>query len=100
HSPGCLLSLSSSPIITSDSQAPSRDRWTLPLGGGVGKLLNLIHETRLSIEHTISRRLGLLWRFCGLSSDISGYPLPVVRATGDSPASVPGRSPALAKSSP
>ncbi len=32
--------LTSSPIITVDWQAGSSDRWTVPLGGGVGKIFH------------------------------------------------------------
>ena len=33
--------LTSSPVITSNWKAPTDNRWTLPLGGGVGKLFTL-----------------------------------------------------------
>jgi hypothetical protein len=33
--------LTSSPIITADWTAPSSDRWTVPVGGGVGKIFHL-----------------------------------------------------------
>ena len=33
--------LTSSPIITANWLAASNDRWTLPIGGGVGKLFKL-----------------------------------------------------------
>ncbi len=35
------LYLTSSPIITADWKADSDDRWTVPLGGGVGKIFHL-----------------------------------------------------------
>jgi hypothetical protein len=33
--------LTSSPIITADWKAPSGSRWTVPLGGGIGKIFSL-----------------------------------------------------------
>ncbi|MGI9626798.1 MAG: neuromedin U [Longimicrobiales bacterium] len=35
------LYLTSSPVITSNWEAPSGQRWTVPVGGGVGKILRL-----------------------------------------------------------
>ncbi|MFD0987962.1 hypothetical protein [Methyloligella solikamskensis] len=36
--------LTSAPIITADWNAPSDDQWTLPLGGGVGRVFNIGHQ--------------------------------------------------------
>lgn len=33
--------LTSSPVITANWQAPSGERWTVPLGGGIGKILRI-----------------------------------------------------------
>jgi hypothetical protein len=35
------LYLSTSPVITATCEAESSDRWTVPLGGGIGKILRL-----------------------------------------------------------
>jgi hypothetical protein len=39
--------LTSSPVITADWEAPSSQRWTVPLGGGVGKI---VHFGRLPVN--------------------------------------------------
>lgn len=39
--------LTSSPVITADWEAPSSERWTVPLGGGVGKI---VHFGRLPVN--------------------------------------------------
>ena len=33
--------LTSAPIITADWEAPSGQRWTVPVGGGIGKIFHL-----------------------------------------------------------
>lgn len=39
--PANVLDLSSSPIVTANRRAQSSERWTVPLGGAVGKIFHL-----------------------------------------------------------
>ena len=50
--------LTTSPVITANWEAPSRNRWTVPLGGGVGRLMrfgqrpvNISAQTYYNVEH-------------------------------------------------
>jgi len=40
HFPGGLY-LTTAPIVTADWKAESSQRWTVPLGGGIGKIFHL-----------------------------------------------------------
>jgi hypothetical protein len=67
--------LSSAPIITANWKADSNDRWTIPLGGGVGKILRLgkmpvnvscqafynVEKPRYAADWTLRLQLQLLF---------------------------------------
>jgi hypothetical protein len=47
--------LSSVPIITADWEASSGNQWTVPVGGGVGKLFKLPINTQLQAFYNVER---------------------------------------------
>jgi len=58
--------LTSSPIITADWNAPSDDRWTLPLGGGVGRVFNIgtqpVNMSLQAYDNVITPDYGPDWQ--------------------------------------
>jgi hypothetical protein len=59
--------LTSAPIITADWSAPSSDRWTFPVGGGVGKIVKLggklpINLQLAAYDNVIKPRDGADWQ--------------------------------------
>lgn len=59
--------LTSGPEVTADWKAPSRDRWTVPIGGGVGKVVQIAQQS-LNIQgegyYNVERPAGAaVWTF-------------------------------------
>ena len=59
--------LTTSPIITADWNADHRDMWTVPVGGGIGKIIKLGGELPLNLQlaaydNVISPQYGADWQ--------------------------------------
>jgi hypothetical protein len=58
--------LTSAPIITADWNAPSDDQWTLPLGGGVGRVFNIgaqpVNMSVQAYDNVITPEQGPDWQ--------------------------------------
>ncbi len=57
--------LVSAPIITAKWTAPSSDRWTVPVGGGIGKIFHLgsqpLNASLQAFDYPIHPSLGPKW---------------------------------------
>jgi len=59
--------LTTGPEVTADWKAPSRDRWTVPIGGGVGKVVQIARQS-LNLQgeayYNVERPAGAaVWTF-------------------------------------